>query len=162
MEILLPFSGLFGKGLSFSKFSGMMRLGLGRPSSCFFSKLQLLTMLELCRKVVLRRLSVLRVMKNVISPHNAFEMCTARPPHSTPDPPAQMFPMEDRAEDDGDRGCVWASLRSGISGETEEVMSVPCPTGEWVGGGGCLGNSAAPSPSPPCTWCWKWDSFQTD
>lgn len=45
---------------------------------------------------------------------------------------AQMFPMEDRGEDDGDRGRVWASLRSGITGETEEAMSVPCPTGGWV------------------------------
>lgn len=69
-------------------------------------------------------------------PTQCFEMCAARPPHSTPDPLAQMFPMEDRGEDDGDRVCVWASLRSGIAGETVAVMSVPCPTGEWGGAGG--------------------------
>lgn len=103
-------------------------------------------------------LSVLRVMKNVVSPHNAFEICTA-PLTPPPDPLAQMFPMEDRGKDGGDRGCVWASLRSGIAEQTEEVMSVPRSTGEWAGGGGCLGNAAAPPPSPPCMWCCKQDYF---
>lgn len=51
----------------------------------------------------------------------------------TPAPTAQMFPMEDRVEGEW-LALRLAFLRSGITGEMEEVMSVLCPSGGGFGG----------------------------
>lgn len=60
----------------------------------------------------------------------------------TPAPTAQMFPMEDRVEGEW-LALRLAFLRSGITGETEEVMSVLCPSGRGFGG-----SRHPPPPSP--------------
>lgn len=62
----------------------------------------------------------------------------------TPAPTAQMFPMEDRVEGEW-LALRLAFLRSGITGETEEAMSVLCPSG---GGFGGMPPPAPPPPSP--------------
>lgn len=66
---------------------------------------------------------MLCAIKNVISHTACMNVYTL-----TPAPTAQMFPMEDRVEGEW-RALRLAFLRSGITGETEEVMSVLCPSG---------------------------------
>lgn len=59
----------------------------------------------------------------------------------TPAPTAQMFPMEDRVEGEW-LALRLAFLRSGITGEMEEAMSVLCPSG------GVWGECSRPSRPP--------------
>lgn len=81
--MILIFSGLFGKALFFGKFSGMMRLGSGGPSSLrFFCKLQLLTLLELGGKLCWGG-SVCCVWWRMSSPHTMLLKC-AQPDPLTP------------------------------------------------------------------------------